>query len=392
MEKRRIAILGSTGSIGRQALDVIRQHRDLFEVELLTANNSSNLLIQQAIEFDVNSVVICNEDKYPEVKNALDPHYIKVFAGMQSVCDLVTSDNIDIVLTSMVGFSGLSSTVAAVKAGKTIALANKETLVAAGHIVMDLALQHNARILPVDSEHSAIFQCLMGSAGAEIEKIHLTASGGPFRTWKKEDIAKATRAEALNHPNWSMGSKITIDSATMMNKGLEIIEARWLFGTPGDKIQVVIHPESIIHSMVEYADGSVIAQMGHPDMREAIQFAFSYPYRLTLDNKKLNFAELGQMSFFAPDQDRFPALGLAYESLEKGGNMACIMNAANEAAVAAFLNERIGFYDITDVVHECMSGADFVANPDLETIFRSNESAYAKANELIAKISGKKSF
>ena len=392
MEKRRIAILGSTGSIGRQALDVIRQHRDLFEVELLTANNSSDLLIQQAIEFDVNSVVICNEDKYPEVKNALDPHYIKVFAGMQSVCDLVTSDNIDIVLTSMVGFSGLSSTVAAVKAGKTIALANKETLVAAGHIVMDLALQHNARILPVDSEHSAIFQCLMGSAGAEIEKIHLTASGGPFRTWKKEDIAKATRAEALNHPNWSMGSKITIDSATMMNKGLEIIEAHWLFGTPGDKIQVVIHPESIIHSMVEYADGSVIAQMGHPDMREAIQFAFSYPYRLTLDNKKLNFAELGQMSFFAPDQDRFPALGLAYESLEKGGNMACIMNAANEAAVAAFLNERIGFYDITDVVHECMSGADFVANPDLETIFRSNESAYAKANELIAKISGKKSF
>ena len=392
MEKRRIAILGSTGSIGRQALDVIRQHRDLFEVELLTANNSSDLLIQQAIEFDVNSVVICNEDKYPEVKNALDPHYIKVFAGMQSVCDLVTSDNIDIVLTSMVGFSGLSSTVAAVKAGKTIALANKETLVAAGHIVMDLALQHNARILPVDSEHSAIFQCLMGSAGAEIEKIHLTASGGPFRTWKKEDIAKATRAEALNHPNWSMGSKITIDSATMMNKGLEIIEARWLFGTPGDKIQVVIHPESIIHSMVEYADGSVIAQMGHPDMREAIQFAFSYPYRLTLDNKKLNFAELGQMSFFAPDQDRFPALGLAYESLEKGGNMACIMNAANEAAVAAFLNERIGFYDITDVVHECMSGADFVANPDLETIFRSNESAYTKANELIARISGKKSF
>ena len=392
MEKRHIAILGSTGSIGRQALDVIRQHRDLFEVELLTANNSSDLLIQQAIEFDANAVVICNEDKYTEVKEALDPHYIKVFAGMQSVCDLVTSDTIDIVLTSMVGFSGLSSTVAAVKAGKTIALANKETLVAAGHIVMDLAIQHNARILPVDSEHSAIFQCLMGSAGADIEKIHLTASGGPFRNWKKEDIAKATRAEALNHPNWSMGSKITIDSATMMNKGLEIIEARWLFGTPGEKIQVVIHPESIIHSMVEYADGSVIAQMGHPDMREAIQFAFSYPFRLPLNNKKLNFAELGQMSFYAPDQDRFPALGLAYESLEKGGNMACIMNAANEAAVAAFLNERIGFYDITDVVHECMNGADFVANPDLETIFRTNESAYAKANELIKRISGKKSF
>ena len=392
MEKRRIAILGSTGSIGRQALDVIRQHRDLFEIELLTANNSTDLLISQAIEFDANAVVICNEEKYREVKEALDPHDIKVFAGMQSVCDLVTGDNIDIVLTSMVGFSGLSSTVAAVKAGKTIALANKETLVAAGRIVMDLAARHGSHILPVDSEHSAIFQCLMGSAGAPVEKIHLTASGGPFRTWTREQIAKATRAEALNHPNWSMGSKITIDSATMMNKGLEIIEARWLFGTPGDKIQVVIHPESIIHSMIEYADGSVIAQMGHPDMREAIQFAFSYPYRLTLDNRKLNFAELGSLSFFAPDAEKFPALKLAYESLEKGGNMACIMNAANEAAVAAFLKERIGFYDITRVVQECMAGADFVADPDPDTIFRTNEAAFAKANELIDRIAGGKSL
>ena len=387
MEKRHIAILGSTGSIGRQALDVIGQHRDLFEVELLTANNSTELLIQQAIKFDVNAVVICNEDRYQEVKDALDPHDIKVFAGMQSVCDLVKSDNIDIVLTSMVGFSGLSSTIAAVGAGKTIALANKETLVAAGKIVMDLAEKTGSRILPVDSEHSAIFQCLMGSAGAQIEKIHLTASGGPFRTWSREDIAKATRAQALNHPNWSMGSKITIDSATMMNKGLEIIEARWLFGTPGDRIQVVIHPESIIHSMVEYADGSVIAQMGHPDMREAIQFAFSYPFRLPLNNRKLNFAELGSMSFFAPDQEKFPALQLAYESLEKGGNMACIMNAANEAAVAAFLQERIGFYDITDVVRECMDGVDFVADPDLDTISETNSEAYIKAGELIDKIS-----
>ena len=391
MEKRRIAILGSTGSIGRQALDVISQHRDLFQVELLTANNSTDLLISQALEFDANSVVICNEDRYKEVADALQPHYIKVFAGMQSVCELVTGDNIDIVLTSMVGFSGLESTVAAVKAGKTIALANKETLVAAGKIVMDLAEKHNARILPVDSEHSAIFQCLMGSAGAEIEKIHLTASGGPFRTWTREDMAKATRAQALNHPNWSMGSKITIDSATMMNKGLEIIEAKWLFGTSGDRINVVIHPESIIHSMVEYADGSVIAQMGHPDMREAIQFAFSYPFRLPLNNRKLDFAELGSMSFFAPDFDKFPALSLAYEALAKGGNMACIMNAANEAAVAAFLQERIGFYDITRVVEECMSGADFVAEPDLDTIFRSNEEAYAKAVEKIASISGKHS-
>lgn len=383
MEKRRIAILGSTGSIGRQALDVISQHRDLFEVELLTANNSSDLLIRQAIEFDANAVVICNEDKYKEVADALQPEGIKVFAGMQSVCDLVCGSNIDIVLTSMVGFSGLASTVAAVKAGKTIALANKETLVAAGAIVMDLAAKHGARILPVDSEHSAIFQCLMGSAGADIEKIHLTASGGPFRSWAKEQIALATRAEALNHPNWSMGSKITIDSATMMNKGLEIIEARWLFGTPGDKINVVIHPESIIHSMIEYADGSVIAQMGHPDMREAIQFAFSYPHRLTLNNKKLNFAELGSLSFFAPDTEKFPALGLAYEALAKGGNMACIMNAANEAAVAAFLQERIGFYDITSVVADCMEGADFVAEPDLDTIFKTNEITLKKAEEAI---------
>ena len=387
MEKRHIAILGSTGSIGRQALDVIGQHRDLFEVELLTANNSTDLLIRQAIEFDVNAVVICNEDKYQEVRDALDPHDIKVFAGMKSVCDLVTGDNIDIVLTSMVGFSGLSSTVAAVKAGKTIALANKETLVAAGKIVMDLASKTGARILPVDSEHSAIFQCLMGSAGAPVEKIHLTASGGPFRTWSREEIAKATRAQALNHPNWNMGSKITIDSATMMNKGLEIIEARWLFGTPGDRIQVVIHPESIIHSMVEYADGSVIAQMGHPDMREAIQFAFSYPFRLSLNNRKLDFAQLGGLSFFAPDLEKFPALGLAYEALEKGGNMACIMNAANEAAVAAFLQEKIGFYDISSVVRDCMDGVDFVAEPDLDTIFATNEDAFVKAVELIEKIS-----
>jgi 1-deoxy-D-xylulose-5-phosphate reductoisomerase len=287
----------------------------------------------------------------------------------------------------MVGFSGLSSTVAAVKAGKTIALANKETLVAAGSIVMDLAAKHGSRILPVDSEHSAIFQCLMGSAGADIEKIHLTASGGPFRTWTREDIAKATRQQALNHPNWSMGSKITIDSATMMNKGLEIIEARWLFGTPGEKIDVVIHPESIIHSMVEYADGSVIAQMGHPDMREAIQFAFTFPQRLPLDNRKLNFAELGSLTFEAPDQERFPALGLAYEALRMGGNMPCAMNAANEAAVAAFLQERIGFYDITDVVRRTMEDTELIAGPDIDAIFATNSEAYTKAKILIDKIS-----
>ena len=392
MEKRRVAILGSTGSIGKQALDVIRQHRDLFEVELITANNSAEMLIEQAIEFDVNNVVICNEAKYKEVADALQPHMIKVFAGMDSVCDLVTSDTIDIVLTSMVGFSGLSSTIAAVKAGKTIALANKETLVAAGQIVMNLAAANNVKIFPVDSEHSAIFQCLMGSAGAEIEKIHLTASGGPFRTWTREDIAKATCSQALKHPNWNMGSKITIDSATMMNKGLEIIEARWLFGTPGDKIEVVVHPESIIHSMVEYADSAVIAQLGHPDMREPIQYALTWPHRLPLNNRKLNFADLAKMTFYAPDKEKFPALELAYKSLEKGGNMACIMNAANEAAVAAYLRDEIGFYDITDIVAECMDGADFAANPDIDTIFSSNESAYAMACELIRRKSSKKSF
>lgn len=391
MKKRHVAILGSTGSIGRQALDVIRQHRDMFEVELLTANNSTDLLIEQAIEFDANNVVICNESKYKETAEALQPHMIKVFAGMDSVCDLVTSSEIDIVLTSMVGFSGLSSTIAAIKAGKTIALANKETLVAAGQLVMDLAAKNNVRIFPVDSEHSAIFQCLMGSAGAQIEKIHLTASGGPFRTWAKEDIAKARCSEALKHPNWNMGSKITIDSATMMNKGLEIIEARWLFGTPGEKIEVVVHPESIIHSMIEYADGAVIAQLGHPDMREPIQYALSWPERLPLNNRKLNFAELASMTFHAPDRDRFPALDLAYESLAKGGNMACIMNAANEAAVAAYLKDEIGFYDITDIVAETMAGSDFVADPSLETIFQTNESAYAKAAGLIRK-SGSKFF
>ncbi len=385
MEKRRVAILGSTGSIGTQALDVIRQHRDLFEVELLTANNSSDLLIRQAIEFEANNVVICNEAKYQEVADALQPHFIKTFAGMKSVCDLVTSDRIDIVLTSMVGFSGLESTMAAINAGKAIALANKETLVAAGELVMKRAAETGSLILPVDSEHSAIFQCLRGALGNRLERIHLTASGGPFRTWSKEDIAKATKAEALKHPNWNMGHKITIDSATMMNKGLEVIEARWLFNTPADKINVVVHPESIVHSMVEYADGAVIAQLGHPDMREPIQFALAYPERLTLDNRKLNFAELAKLTFFDADKEKFPCLGHAYTALERGGNMACIMNAANEAAVAAFLKDGIRFYDIADIIGECMEKADFIQCPSLEDIYATNRSAYALAEGLIDK-------
>ena len=383
--KRRIAILGSTGSIGRQTLDVVRQHPDLFQIELLTANNSTELLVAQAREFDANSVVICNESHYREVADALQPDGIKVFAGIQPACDLVTGDNIDIVVASMVGFSGLAPTVAAVKAGKVIALANKETLVAAGSVVMGLAEKHHAPILPVDSEHSAIFQCLLAAQGNALSRIHLTASGGPFRTWDKTRIAKATKDMALKHPNWNMGAKITIDSATMMNKGFEVIEAKWLFDVEPDRIHVVVHPESIIHSMVEFEDGAVIAQLGHPDMREPIQFAIGFPERLPLNNHKLDFAELRTLSFAEPDMDRFPALALAFGAIRRGGNIPCVLNAANEAAVAAYLKDRIGFYDIARIAEECMAGADFVANPSLDDIFASNDWAFRRANELIDK-------
>ena len=381
--KRRIAILGSTGSIGRQTLDVVRQHPDLFQVELLTANNSTELLIAQAREFDANSVVICNEARYREVADALQDDGIKVFAGIKSACDLVTGDNIDIVVAAMVGFSGLAPTVAAVKAGKIIALANKETLVAAGPVVMGLAEKHHAPILPVDSEHSAIFQCLLAAQGNALSRIHLTASGGPFRTWDKSRIASATKDMALKHPNWNMGAKITIDSATMMNKGFEVIEARWLFDVEPDRINVVVHPESIIHSMVEFEDGAVIAQLGHPDMREPIQFAMGFPERLPLNNRKLDFATLGSLTFAAPDLDRFPALGLAFEAIRRGGNIPCVLNAANEAAVAAYLKDRIGFYDIPGIASECMAGADFAENPSLDDIFATDEWAKRRANELI---------
>lgn len=385
MEKRRrVAILGSTGSIGRQALDVIRQHRELFEVELLTANNSAELLVRQAIEFDANNVVICNEEKYSEVADALQPKMIKVFAGMDSVCDLVKSDGIDIVLTSMVGFSGLRSTVAAIEAGKTIALANKETLVAAGSVVMKLAEKNRVAILPVDSEHSAIFQCLLGANRNPLAKIHLTASGGPFRTWEKSRIAGAKASDALKHPNWTMGSKITIDSATMMNKGFEVIEAKWLFGVGPEKINVVVHPESMVHSMVEYADGAVLAQLGCPDMREPIQFALAYPLRLPLDNRKIDFTTLGSLTFEAPDLERFPALGLAFRALERGGNIPCAMNAANEVAVAAYLRDEIGFYGIPELVSECMERAAFVNEPSLDDIFATNDETAVLARTLIA--------
>ncbi|MBP5741069.1 MAG: 1-deoxy-D-xylulose-5-phosphate reductoisomerase [Bacteroidales bacterium] len=385
MKKRRIAILGSTGSIGTQALDVIRQHPDVFEVELLTANNSSELLIKQALEFDANNVVICNEAKYAEVADALQPHGVKVFSGMDSICDLMTSDSIDMVLTALVGFSGLRPTIAAITAGKPIALANKETLVAGGSLVMDLAMTMKTPILPVDSEHSAIFQCLLCAGGNPIRKIHLTASGGPFRTWSREDIAKATFHEALKHPQWNMGDKITIDSATMMNKGFEMIEARWLFDTAPADIEVVVHPQSIIHSMVEFEDGAVIAQMGHPDMREPIQFALSFPKRLTLNNRKLNFAELGTMTFEKPDPEKFPCLGLASAAISKGGNIPCAMNAANEAANKAYRNAEIAFYDIPEIISEVMAGTAFVAKPSLDDILETDREAFARAKEIIGR-------
>ena len=389
MEKRRIAILGSTGSIGRQTLDVIREHRDLFEVELLTCNSSFPTLAMQAREFDANNVVICDDTRYKALNDALAGTDTKVFAGMKSVCDLVASDRVDIVVVSMVGFSGLAPTMAAIKAGKVIALANKETLVAAGSIVTELSRKYNAPILPVDSEHSAIFQCLLAAQGNKVSKIHLTASGGPFRTWEKEKIATATKDMALKHPNWNMGAKITIDSATMMNKGFEVIEARWLFDTPVEKINVVVHPESIIHSMVEFEDGAVIAQMASPDMREPIQFAIGFPERLPLSNRKLDFAKLGNISFFEPDMDKFPALGLAYKAMERGGNIPCVLNAANESAVAAYLRDEIPFYGISYIVGECMERAAFIANPTIEDIFETNRLARTAADLLIMSLNKK---
>ena len=374
--KRRIAVLGSTGSIGRQALDVIRRHRDRFEVELLTANNSADLLIAQALEFDANAVVIRNPDHYRAVADVLQPKGIKVFSGMDSICSLVVGDNIDMVLTALVGFSGLRPTIAAIRAGKPIALANKETLVAGGAVVMDLVRRHGVPLLPVDSEHSAIFQCLLGASGNRLRKIHLTASGGPFRSRCREDIAKATYREALRHPRWDMGAKITIDSATMMNKGFEMIEARWLFDTAPEDIRIVVHPQSVIHSMVEFDDGAVIAQMGHPDMREPIQFALAFPERLPLDNRKLDFAALGSLTFEEPDPERFPCLGLAFDAIRRGGNIPCAMNAANEAAVAAYLREQIAFYDIPDLIAACMDAVPFIAQPTVDDILDTNRTAF----------------
>ena len=382
MKKREIAILGSTGSIGTQALDVVAHHPDMFEIDLLTANNNAQLLIEQALKFKPNNVVICNKELYNTVNDALAKEDIKVFAGMESVNALVQSSNVDMVLASMVGFSGLEPTLNAIKAGKAIALANKETLVAAGSIVTRLAREYNSPIIPVDSEHSAIFQCLQGEH-TQIEKLILTASGGPFRTWNREDIAKATREQALNHPNWDMGAKVTIDSASMMNKGLEMIEASWLFNVSADDIEIVVHPQSIVHSMVQFTDGCLKAQLGAPDMRVPIQYALSYPQRVDLDTRRISFPELAHLDFYAPDSSRFPAIDLAYHAHRIGGNMACIMNGANEIAVDAFLKGKILFHRITEIIEKTMEKATFVPLPDIDDIYSSNAQAKEIANSLI---------
>ena len=382
MDKRHIAILGSTGSIGRQALDVIGHHPDLFEVELLTANNNSGLLIEQALKFRPNSVVICNKDRDNEVLQALDKEDIKVFAGIESANELVKSNNIDIVLAALVGFSGVDPTISAIKSGKVIALANKETLVAAGSIITALSREYGAPIIPVDSEHSAIFQSLQGER-ARIEKLLLTASGGPFLNTPIEEIMKATRHQALKHPNWSMGAKVTIDSASMMNKGLEMIEASWLFDMPAEQIEIVVHPQSIVHSLVQFSDGSLKAQLGAPDMRVPIQYALSYPSRLDLDTQRISLPELGQLTFRAPDREKFPAIDLAYAAHKHGGNMACIMNGANEVAVAALLEDKIPFGRIPNIIEKTMQKCSFIAAPSIDDIYATHKEAMSIASSLV---------
>ncbi|MBY0425114.1 MAG: 1-deoxy-D-xylulose-5-phosphate reductoisomerase, partial [Cytophagales bacterium] len=365
-KKRHIAILGSTGSIGTQALDVIRANKDIFEVEVLTAQNNADLLIQQAIEFQPNAIVIGNEGLYEKVKSALSNSLIKVYCGQKALASVVEIEDIDMVLTAMVGYAGLIPTVHAIKARKTIALANKETLVVAGDIITQLAKEHGVNILPVDSEHSAIFQCLMGEFHNPIEKIILTASGGPFRGKKKEFLQSVTKADALKHPNWDMGAKITIDSATLMNKGLEVIEAKWLFGLEPEQIEVIVHPQSIIHSIVQFEDGSMKAQMGLPDMKLPIQVALGYPARLKSDFPRFDFIKYPNLTFEQPDRETFRNLDLAYMALKKQGNMACILNAANEMAVAEFLEEKISFLEISEKIEATLDLVPFIQKPSLE--------------------------
>ena len=380
--KRNIAILGSTGSIGTQALDVIREHKDEFEIYALTANNNADLLITQAREFMPEVVVIANEGKYAYVKDALSDLPLKVWCGCDAIAQVVESEPINMVLTAMVGYSGLKPTINAIKAKKAIALANKETLVVAGELITNLAIENKVPILPVDSEHSAIFQCLNGE-NSQIEKILLTASGGPFRKHSKEQLQSVTKKEALKHPNWDMGAKVTIDSASLMNKGLEMIEAKWLFGVEPDQIEVVVHPQSIIHSMVQFEDASIIAQLGLPDMHLPIQYALAYPKRLKSNFERLDFFKLQTMTFEKPDTDRFRNLAFAFEAARLKGNMACIMNAANEIAVEAFLHDKVGFLEMSDVIEKTMQKVCFVDTPTYDDYVQTDTEARYIAKEFI---------
>jgi 1-deoxy-D-xylulose-5-phosphate reductoisomerase len=387
MSKRRIAILGSTGSIGCQALEVIACHPDVFEVEVLTAKSRAELLITQAIAYKPNAVVITDIKQYEKVKDALLPHHIKVYTGEAALSQVVAFDTVDIVLTALVGFSGLLPTINAIKHGKPIALANKETLVVAGSLVTGLAKTYGVNIYPVDSEHSAIFQCLAGEFHNPIEKIILTASGGPFRGKTKEQLHHVTKAQALKHPNWDMGAKITIDSATLMNKGFEVIEAKWLFGLRSEQIDVVVHPQSIIHSLVQFEDGSIKCQMGLPDMRLPIQYALAYPERLKADFPRFDFTQYPSLTFEAPDRAAFPCLDLAFEALRKGGNYACALNAANEVAVQAFIEDRIQFMHIPYLAEYCMSATNYIENPELDDYLATDSETRAKAWEEVLRLS-----
>ena len=381
--KKKITILGSTGSIGTQALEVIEEQSDLFEAYILTAGNNADLLIKQARKFKPEIVVIGNEDKYETVKNALSDLPIKVFAGEDSIADVAGMEVSDIVLTAMVGYAGLKPTINAINAGKTIALANKETLVVAGDLITKLAIKNKVGILPVDSEHSAIFQSMVGEDVRTVEKIIITASGGPFRTLSLEELKYVTKDQALKHPNWTMGAKITIDSASMMNKGFEVVEAKWLFGLSPNQIEVSVHPQSIFHSMVQYNDGAVIAQLGLPDMKLPIQYAFAYPQRLKNNYPRLDFSKYNQLTFEKPDTKKFRNLSFAYEAMKKGGNAACVLNAANEVVVAAFLRNECGFLQMSDVIEKTMQKATFIANPTYEDYVMSDKEARRIAQDFI---------
>lgn len=383
MKKQSISILGSTGSIGKQAIEVILAHPDLFEIDLLTAHHNVDLLIEQAIQTQPNAVIVYDEDKYDYLKQQLSHLPIKVFAGESSVIDYIDASECSTVVAAIMGFAGLLPVIKAIEKKKRIALANKETLVVAGEIIHQLVEKYNVSFIPVDSEHSALFQCLVGEPLENVEKLILTASGGPFRNYSYEELKKVTAQQALQHPTWNMGKKITIDSATLMNKGLEVVEAFWLFGVPTERIQVLVHPQSIIHSMVQFQDGSIKAQLGLPDMRVPIQYALTYPIRLSNPFPKIDFTQLNNLQFFEPDTHLFPCLQLAYQAIDKGGNMPCVLNAANEIAVEAFLSDRIGFYDIPKMIEAAVSKISLIQHPSVQQLIETDKETRIFANSLI---------